>query len=75
MKQVDLARTLAVSPQWFNAVVKGRADAGKVFANKASSLIGGTMDIWMMKNKRTARRELVDGYMDALRQARNGGTK
>ena len=49
MKHVDLAKNLDVTPQWWCAIVRGRADAGKELAQKASAMIGGTIDIWMLK--------------------------
>ena len=72
MKHVDLAKNLDVTPQWWCAIVRGRADAGKELAQKASAMIGGTIDIWMLKKKRTARKGLVESYLAAFRKAHRG---
>ena len=70
MKQADLARALSVTPIWFNAVLRGRADAGKTFAKKASDLIGGGMEVWMLESRRKSREPLVEKYISAANQAR-----
>jgi plasmid maintenance system antidote protein VapI len=63
MKQAELANLICVTPQWFNAVVKGRSDAGKKFAQKIDKIIGGGLDVWMLESKRKSRKGLVDGFI------------
>lgn len=69
MKQKELAKTLGVTHQHFNAVVKGRSDAGKDLAQKACSMIGGTIDVWMLEKKRKSRKPIVDSYIEAFKKA------
>jgi plasmid maintenance system antidote protein VapI len=62
MKQIDIATALGVTKDHFNAVVCGRADAGKKLAVRASIMIGGSVETWMMENHRASRRRIFDRF-------------
>lgn len=69
MNQAKLAKCLGCTPEHFNAVVMGREDAGKKLAKAASSMIGGTIDLWLFKENRPKRKEAVDRYLMAFKKA------
>ena len=62
MKQIDAANALGVTKDHFNAVICGRADAGKKLAVKAAGLIGGTVEVWMLEKYRKSRRKVADKF-------------
>lgn len=75
MNQSQLSVNLGCSPQHFNAVVKGRNNAGVKLAEKLSSVVGGTLDIWMLGKHRKSRKPIIDSYIIAFGKAHNGGKK
>jgi len=72
MKQTDLAKNMSVTPQWWCAVVNGRADAGKKLAAKMSAMVGGAIDIWMLERHRATRKGIVESYISAVNNAHQG---
>lgn len=72
MNQKQLAKHFDVSPEHFNAVVKGRKDAGKGLASKLVSIVGGALDTWMIEGCRNQRKEIVDRYISAFKSAVQG---
>jgi len=75
MNQVQLAKNFDCTPQHFNAVVKGRNDAGKRLAEKLSTVVGGALDIWMLTKHRASRKPMIDSYIRAFEKAHVGGKR
>jgi len=70
MNQRKLAQMSGRTKEHFNAVIRGRVDAGKDLAVWLSKNIGGQVDIWLCKSGRKDRKAIVDSYLDAFRRAR-----
>ncbi len=75
MNQTMLAISCEATQQHFNAVVKGRVDAGKKLASRISANIGGAMDVWMLEAHREERKRIIDNYLAAFRKVRDGGQR
>lgn len=72
MNQAQLARNLGCTPQHFNAVVRGRTDAGKGLAKKTKDMVGGELEFWMFSKYKATRKPLVDSYLKAFEKAHRG---
>lgn len=72
MNQSQLANSLDCTPQHFNAVIKGRTDAGKKLASKLVTVVGGSIEIWMFRKYKPNRKPLVDSYLAAFKKAHLG---
>lgn len=70
MNQNRIAESVSCSKNHLNAVIKGRIDAGKNLASKLTSVVGGSIELWMFPKFRRSRKAVVDSYISAFEKAR-----